>query len=225
MSGILSTLSIAKTAITTQQYGLNLTGQNIANVNNPDYSVQTAEHINRKPALYGGFLFGTGVDMNQISQSVDKLLEQRLTNEISSQSSFEEQESYMRILEGFFNINSETSITGILTDFWNSWHNLSNNPKGSSERVAVFETGKNLAAGFESTILNMDALSQDITSDINSAVTRVNSISSQIARLNQEIIGYESGRSANDPRDQRNRLVDDLGDLIDITTDEQSNGS
>jgi len=117
MSGILSTLSIAKTAITTQQYGLNLTGQNIANVNNPDYSIQTAEHINRKPALYAGFLFGTGVDMNQISQSVDKLLEQRLTNEISNQSSFEEQESYMRILEGFFNISSETSITGILTDF------------------------------------------------------------------------------------------------------------
>jgi len=225
MSGISSTLSIAKTAITTQQYGLNITGQNIANVNNPDYSTQTAEHINRRPALYGGFLFGTGVDMNQVRQSVDKLLEQRLTNELSSQSSFEEQESYMRILEGFFDVSSATSITSILTEFWNSWHDLSNNPQGSSERVAVFETGKNLASSFGSAISNMDALSQDITLDISSAVNRVNSIASQIAQLNQEIVGNELGRTANDLRDQRNRLIDDLGDLIDITTYEQSDGS
>ncbi|MCP3899839.1 MAG: flagellar hook-associated protein FlgK, partial [Desulfobacteraceae bacterium] len=56
MSGIGSTLSIAKTAIAAQQYGLNVTGQNIANVNNPDYSVQNAQQKSMKPALYGGFL-------------------------------------------------------------------------------------------------------------------------------------------------------------------------
>ena len=132
MSGISSTLSIAKTAIAAQQYGLNITGQNIANVNNPDYSVQNADQKNRKPALYAGFLFGTGVDTNQIQQSVDKLLEQRLTNEQSTQASFEEQESYIRILEGFFDENSETSISSVLTEFWNSWHDISDNPKGSS---------------------------------------------------------------------------------------------
>ena len=59
MSGIGSTLSIAKTAIFAQQNGLNVTGHNISNVNNPDYSVQNADQKNMKPALYGGFLFGT----------------------------------------------------------------------------------------------------------------------------------------------------------------------
>ena len=212
MSGISSTLSIAKTAISIQQYGLNITGQNIANVNNPDYSLQNADQKNRTPALYGGFLFGTGVDMYQIRQSVDQLLEQRLTNELSTQASFEEQESYMRILEGFFNESSATSINSILTDFWNSWHDLSNNPKGSSERVAVLESGKQLASSFESVVVNMDGLTQDITLDISAAVNRVNSITSQIAKLNKEIVGKELGRTANDLRDQRNRLMDDLGE-------------
>ncbi|MCP4673616.1 MAG: hypothetical protein GY857_20200, partial [Desulfobacula sp.] len=170
MSGISSTLSIAKTAIAVQQYGLNITGQNIANVNNPDYSLQNAEQKNRMSALYGGFLFGTGVDMYQIRQSVDQLLEERLTDELSTQASFEEQESYMRILEGFFDASSATSINNILTEFWNSWHDLSNNPTGSSERVAVLESGKKLASSFESTVINMDGLTDDITLDISAAV-------------------------------------------------------
>jgi flagellar hook-associated protein 1 FlgK len=225
MGGIGSTLSIAKTAIAAQQYGLNVTGQNIANVNNPDYSVQTAEQNSRKPALYSGFLFGTGVDTYQIRQSVDQLLEQRLTNEQSTQASFEEQESYMRILEGFFDENSDASIRSILTEFWNSWHDLSDNPLGSSERVAVFENGIKLASRFEAAVLDMDGLVQDITSDVSSAVTRINSITSKIADLNNEIVGLEINRSANDQRDQRNRLLDELGELIDIETFEKPNGA
>jgi len=225
MAGISSTLSIAKTAIASQQYGLNITGQNIANVNNPDYSVQSAEQKSMKPALYAGFLFGTGVDTYQVSQRVDQLLEDRLTGELSSQASFEEQESYMLVLESFFDENSEKSITSSLTEFWNSWHDLSDNPMGSAERVAVLENGKILANTFESLVTDMDGLSRDITSDINAAITRINTLSSQIADLNKEIASIENGRTANDIRDQRNSLIDELGGLIDINSFEQSDGS
>lgn len=224
MSGLNSTLSIAKTAIASQQFGLNVTGQNIANVNNPDYSVQNADQVNRKPAQYAGFLFGTGVDINQVRQSVDELLEERLTGERSTQAAFEEQESYMRILEGFFDESSDTSVTSLLTEFWNAWHDISDNPQGSSERVSVFESGKKLASRFETSVLDMDNLLADITTDINSAVQQINAISKQIADLNQEIISTEINRTANDQRDQRSRLVDELGELIDINLYEQSNG-
>ncbi len=225
MGGIGSTLSIAKTAIAAQQYGLNVTGQNIANVNNPDYSVQDAQQKSMKPALYSGFLFGTGVDTYQIRQSVDMLLEQRLTNEQSNQASFDEQESYMRILEGFFDETSDASIRSILTEFWNSWQDLSDNPLGSSERVAVYENGIKLASRFEAAVIDMDGLTDDITADISAAVTRINSLTSKIAELNNEIVGLEINRSANDQRDQRNMLIDELGELIDIETFEKPNGS
>ncbi|THB76341.1 MAG: flagellar hook-associated protein FlgK, partial [Desulfobacteraceae bacterium] len=225
MSGISSTLSISKTAISAQQAGLAVTGQNIANVNNPDYSVQNADQKSMRPALYAGFLFGTGVDVSQIQQNVDKLLEQRLTGLISEQASFGEQESYMRILEGFFNPNSETSISTVMTEFWNAWHDLSDNPLGSSERVAVFESGEKLASRFESTILDMQDLAQDINADIEAAVGRVNAISEQIAVLNQQIMASEINRTANDLRDQRHRLVDELGELIDIDSFERPDGT
>jgi len=225
MSGLSSTLSIAKTAIAVQQNGINITGQNIANVNNPDYSVQRADQTSTKPAAYGGFLFGTGVDMFQIKQSVDALLESRLTGELSEQASLDEQESYMRVLEGFFDETSETSLTSVLTEFWNAWHDLSDNPQGSSERVAIYESGNKLASRFETTMLDMDALLTDVASDINGSVNQVNDLADKIAQLNQEVISSEVNRTANDQRDQRNALVKELGDLVDIDIIEQGNGA
>ncbi|WDP89782.1 MAG: flagellar hook-associated protein FlgK [Desulfobacter sp.] len=225
MAGLSSVLNISKTAIASQQQSLNISGQNIANVNNPNYSVQNADHISRQPAEYGGFLFGTGVNINQVRQSVDKLLEERLTTEISAQAAFEEQESYMRVLENFFDTGSQTSLTTVMNEFWNSWHEIANNPQGSAERVKVFESGKKLASRFESVFQDMDSLVTDINSDIRAAVGQINDLATKIADLNQEIIGNENNRTSNDQRDQRNGLVDELGTLIDIDVIEQPNGS
>jgi flagellar hook-associated protein 1 FlgK len=90
--------------------------------------------------------------------------------------------------------------------------------------VGILETGKKLATSLETAVLNMDVLSRNVTSDINSGIIRVNSLTSQIAQLNQDIGGSEVIRSANDLRDQRNKLLDELGDLIDISSYEQSDG-
>jgi len=225
MSGITSTLSIAKTAIAAQQYGLNVTGHNIANVNNPDYARQDAEHISNKPALYSGFLFGTGVNVSQIQQTVDQLLENRLTDEKSAQAMFEEAESYMKVLEGFFDENSDASMNSMLSEYWNSWHDLADNPLGSSERVQIYEKGNKLAQRFNSLMADLDQVSQDITYEIDATLISINALSSQVADLNREILGLEASRTANDLRDQRNSLVDRLGELINVDVITQGNGS
>ena len=225
MSGITSTLNIAKTAIAAQQYGLNVTGHNIANVNNPDYSRQDAEHISNKPAPYAGFLFGTGVNVSQIQQTVDQLLENRLTDEKSTQVKFEEAESYMKVLEGFFDENSDASMNSIISEYWNSWHDLSDNPLGTSERVQIYEKGQKLTERFNSVAADLDQVTLDITYEIDSTLTSINSLADQIGDLNREILGLEANRTANDLRDQRNRLVDQIGQLIDVDVITQGNGS
>jgi flagellar hook-associated protein FlgK len=225
MSGLGSVLSISKTAIMAQQYGLAVTGNNIANVNNPNYSLQTADQANMDSILYAGYLFGTGVNTSQIEQNVNSLLENRLTDEISSQSAYQEAEAYMNILEGYFDFNSESSVANILTDFWNSWYDLSDNPLGSSERVAVYEQGVNLAKRLNQASDDIGNMETDINQEIGAAVNLINSYSSQIADLNVQITGLEATRSANDLRDQRNALMDSIGQLIDIDTFEQPNGA
>jgi len=225
MSGLSSTLSIAKLAISAQQYGLAVTGQNIANVNNPDYSLQNAEQMSMKPSLYAGLLFGTGVNTSQIEQSVNYFLETRLTDEKSTQAAFEEAEAYMNILEGYFDENSDASISSSMIEFWNSFHDLADNPLGSSERVAVYESGANLADRLNTANTDLNNMMTDVGGEIQVAIEQINSYTSQIAALNVEITGLEASSPANDLRDQRNALLDDLGTLIDIDTFEQPNGS
>jgi flagellar hook-associated protein 1 FlgK len=225
MTGISSTLNIAQGAIAAQQYGLNVTGHNIANVNNPDYSRQDAAHKSNGSALYSGFLFGRGVGVEQIMQRVDQLLENRLTDEKSTQAAFEEAEAYMQVIEGFFDESSDTSINSRLTQFWNSWHDLSDNPQGTSERVAVYEKGQNFVTRINSANNDLTNVETDINREIEAALGKVNSLTRQIADMNREISSLENNRTANDQRDQRNALVDELGTILDLDTFEQPNGS
>ncbi len=225
MTGISSTLNIAQGAIAAQQYGLNVTGHNIANVNNPDYSRQDAAHKSNGSSLYSGFLFGRGVGVEQVLQRVDQLLENRLTDEKSTQAAFEEAEAYMQIMEGFFDESSESSISSMLTQYWNSWHDLSDNPQGASERVAVYEKGQNFVSRLNTANTDLANVELDVNREIESAIGKVNSLTRQIADMNREISTLENNRTANDQRDQRNALVDELGMMIDIDTFEQPNGA
>lgn len=224
MGGIGATLNIAKSAIAAQQYGLHVTGNNISNVNNPDYSVQTADQENNTPQKYAGFIFGTGVSVQQIEQSVNQMLEDRLTDEKANLAGFEEAESYMKIVESMFDESSETSINTLMTEFWNSWHDLSDNPNGPSEREAVLETGNNLAARFKTAQLDLKQVGSETTREIDAGLSRVNALADEIAALNKEITGFEASSTANDLRDKRNGLVDELGDIININSFEQPNG-
>ncbi|WDP91748.1 MAG: flagellar hook-associated protein FlgK [Desulfobacter sp.] len=225
MSGLYSTLSIAKTAIAAQQYGLSVTGNNIANVNNPDYSLQNVQQTNAQSTEYAGYIFGTGVDITEVSQSVDQLLENRLTTEISKQSSLEEAESYLAVIESLFDETSGSGLSSLINDYWDAWQDIADSPLGTSERVQVYDTGQALAAKFNSISSDLQDLEQDLNSEISATLTQINAITSQIADLNREILGLEATQTANDLRDTRNGLIDDLGQLIDIDVITQGDGA
>lgn len=226
MSGIWNTLNIGKNAIAVQQYGINVTGHNIANVNNPDYSRQTIPLTSSTPITYAGFLMGSGVEAEQIRSSVDQLLENRLTKQDSNLSSLEEMASYLNVLESYFNENSESSLSVQMSEFWNAWHDVSDNPEGASERIILYEKGNNIAIQLDTLNEELIQLDVEISREISSAVGLVNSLSEQIADINREIIYQETNnRKANDLRDQRNALFKEISNLIDAHSFEQPNGT
>ncbi len=225
MGGIASTLQIAKGALAAQQYGINVTGNNIANVSNPDYSMQKIQLVNNQPVSYAGFLFGSGVDLTQIQQSVDQLLENRLTDKKADLSAYQEAETYITLITDYFSESSDTSLSRVLTDFWNSWSDLSNDPADSAQRLGVLENTEDLSERFNMASAYLDQLSTDLTLEMDDAVNRINQITGEIATLNKEITGQEVKNPSNDNRDKRNALLDELGELIDIDTFEQSSGA
>ncbi|HKK90195.1 MAG TPA: flagellar hook-associated protein FlgK, partial [Desulfobacteraceae bacterium] len=184
-----------------------------------------ADQQNNRPVKYGGHILGNGVSVQQIEQSVNQMLEDRLTGEKSSLAAFEEAESYMKIVEGMFDESSETSLNTLMTDFWNAWHDLSDNPAGPSQREVMLKTGKNLAARFSTASQDLDQLSNETSREIEAALNRVNALAGEIADVNREIAGFEATKTANDLRDTRNSLLDELGDMINVNAFEQPNGT
>ncbi len=225
MSGIGMVLNTAKKAITAQQYSLNVTGHNVANVNNPFYTRQTIPHTASRPALYGGFLFGTGVETGQVTRTSDERLENQLIEKKSILSKYEVSVEYMEIMERLFDVSPDSSINSLLSEFWNTWQNLSDNPSAASERVGVYENGSLIAARFASLDEELVELDDKLTFEIEAVIDKINTLASDIAKLNGDIVKFEANkRTANDLRDMRNEIVTELAQIIDIKTFEQDQG-
>jgi flagellar hook-associated protein 1 len=222
-SGLL--LSIAKDALMAQQYGINVTAQNIANADTPGYTKQTPAFTSRTPVLYNGLTFGRGVTIEEIIQARDSYLEERLRDQSTNLSGLEEKEKYLIFLEGIFNEDSGYSLSAQLNDFWNAWQDLSNNPSGELERTMVYETSSLLADNFTYLKENLHRVESHLNLSIEEGVHQVNQLITQLASLNSEIINLEATSPANDLKDQRNVILEELSSYLDIKCYEASDGN
>ena len=226
MSSLGMVFNIATSALAAQQYAIDVTAHNIANVNTEGYSRQIPTLQGKQAVLYQGVILGLGVKTEQVTRSVDQFIENKLMQEKSNLSSSQEMEKYMQVLEGIFSENSEASISSMLSDYWNLWNDISNNPSGSSERIALYEHSVLMSEQFKSLAPDLNQIQIDITNAVTVGVERINQITSEIAQINVEIVGMETNNNvANDLRDKRNALVSELNEYLDIKTFEQSNHS
>ncbi len=225
MSGIGLVLNVAKDALLTQQYAIDVTAHNIANVNTEGYSRQIAVMGAKDATPYGGFLFGRGVELDDIISNTNSFIEKRLYNGQSDLMATMEKENYMAVMESIFNENSSRSLSSQFSDFWNAWQDLANNPTGNSERSLLVENGELLAQSFRDLSNDLERLNQEINNTIDAGLGEVNRISSRIADLNKQIIIIEASGNANDLRDQRTQLVGQLSNYIDLNTYKDSSGN
>ena len=225
MGGMGLVFNIAKDALIAQRYSMDVTAHNIANVDTPGYSRQDPVLAARISTPVNGLNFGTGADIDAITRNSDQLLENRLMKQKSSLLSSEEMASYLRVLEGIFNENTETSISALLSDFWNQWHEISINPDGPSERMALHEQGNLLSDQLLLLDGEMSQMVVDLTKSVSAGISKVNQITAEIAETNQKVTGLELDQPAADLRDKRNTLISELSGYLDITTFEQSNGT
>ncbi|MGD2029237.1 MAG: flagellar hook-associated protein FlgK [Desulfobacterales bacterium] len=226
MSSLGMVLDIATSALAAQQHAIDVTAHNIANVDTEGYSRQIPTLQAKQAVLHQGLILGRGVEIEQVARSVDQFIENKLMQEKSNLSSFQEMEKYMQVLEAMFSESSDASMSATLSDFWNLWHDISNNPSGSSERIALYEHSLLMSEQFQSLIPDLNQMQTDITNDITVGIDRINQITSEIAQINIEIVNLEAGNNvANDLRDKRNILVSELNEYLDIKAFEQDNHS
>jgi flagellar hook-associated protein 1 FlgK len=225
MSGIGLVLNIAKDALLTQQYAMDIVSHNIANVSTEGYSKQVPTLQASESAPYAGLTFGRGVKLSDITSVTNEFIEKRLQSSTSDLSMMTEKETYMNILETIFTESSNTSISSQFSEFWNALNDLNNNPSGVPERSILIEYGSILSQSFQDTSDDLLKLGIEINNSIDTGVENVNQILDQIADTNRQILLVKTTGTPNDLIDKRTILVKKLADFIDINSYEYDDGS
>jgi flagellar hook-associated protein 1 FlgK len=225
-------LETARRSLFTTQSALNTTGHNISNANTKGYSRQVVNMTASRPIDAVGFSkstaagqLGTGVEASSITRIREKFLDNQYRNEYKSYGNFSVQLDTLSKLEGIVNEPSDTGLRTVISNFWNSWSDLSKNPENADGRKVVMEQTMALVDSFNYTAKQLGDLKADLTENVEINLNTVNSITTSIAQLNGEIRRVEGlGDNANDLRDQRDLITDQLSGLINIRVEDQESG-
>jgi flagellar hook-associated protein 1 FlgK len=226
MSDIYGILSLAGQALMTQQQAISVTSHNIANVNTPGYSRQRLQMATNTPVESAVGLMGTGVSGETIERVYDRFLSAQITDENQTLGRWDAQQEAVGRLEIVFNETDASGLSQAMSQYWNAWQSLSNDPSGTTERTVLVTAGEILATTFNSLNSDLEQSQQDLDVAIQGTVADINRLSEQLVDLNQKIISAESGtHSANDYRDQRDQVLKELSELIDFNSFEDANGA
>lgn len=226
MSGLIGILDIGKRALMTYRLAMNITGHNVANANTPGFSRQRPILTTTLPIDFHPGQLGTGVKVDKIQRMRDQFLDLQVRKETSSVGQWEKRQKFLEEVETIFNEPSESSLNNALSDFWNSWQDLANDPENMATRVSVREKAQLLCNTFHRLRSKLGTVQGDINQSIAGRVEQINSLAERIAKLNGQIVRIEiRGENANDLRDQRDLLIDQLSKITDISTVELEDGS
>ena len=223
---IFGMLDVARTALITQQKALDVTANNIANVNTEGYSRQRVNLEQNEPVYYQGGILSTGVRANQFVQRIyDQFLNAQISESESSLGRWEAQQESLEKVELMFDEVSGYGLNDALSEFWNSWQELSNTPNGYTERAALIGSTQNLTEVFNSLSTSLSEVQDDSDLNIVGAVDEINTLTREIADLNQKIVEVEvNGHSANTFKDERDLKLKELSNLIDVNSFEDADG-
>jgi flagellar hook-associated protein 1 FlgK len=227
MSTIYGLLSIGQSALLTQQKAIDITGNNIANVNTPGFSRQRLNIKQNSPVRSDGQTISTGVTADtSIQRFYDQFIGAQLNGENETLGRWEAQQQALEKVELMFDDSGGNGLSNAMGEFFNSWQDLSNNPSGVAERTSLVSSGQYLAATFNQVYNNLNKLQNDIDTHVSNIVGDVNDMTARIAELNQKVTKVEvTGHNANDFRDERDQLVFELSKLMDIQSFEDGDGN
>jgi flagellar hook-associated protein 1 FlgK len=222
MSSLWNSLSVSARALEAQRMGLDITGQNIANVATPGYARRQVIFA-EAPGAYG--LAGRGVEVEGIQSVRDMLLERRLREERPGAGREAAIAESMAVVETALGPSSQ-GLDSSITSFLNAFSELASDPTSAAARQSVVLAGQTVANHFQSVTRDLANAQRYTDSQVRVAVDDVNGLAQQIATLNDGIRGAESGSAmAAGLQDQLQLKLHELSNLIDIDVIQHADGA
>lgn len=214
-------LNIARSGMSTYNAWLNTTAHNISNVKTPGYSRQTVKQSASVPislkTTYG--MVGTGVEATDIVSERDVYYDSKYRVSNTSYGKYETASYYMQSIEDYLYAKDSKSggMTNSLDDLFKSLSSLTTDPSNTTIRKQTVGFADTLTQYIQEAADNLQSLQTDVNTQIAKTVDQINAYAEQIVSLNKQINTIEVyGTKANDLRDQRAHVLDQLSELIGV---------
>lgn len=229
MQSTFSGLNTMVNGIYTNRLGLNTVGHNISNSSTEGYSRQTA-HSSATPSsqvytLAGASQVGNGSTVTSVLRARDIYADRQFWKENSTNGYYNAKASNYAKIESIFNDSDNSGIQNAMEQFYKAWQDCSASASTDTSRQNVINAGQNLTEIMQTAASQTQKQITSLYDDITLSVETMNRLMGQVVELNKNISGIEAtGAAANDLRDQRDLIVDQLTNLTDITVYEDTNG-
>lgn len=217
-------LNIGYTGLQAANAALNVTGNNISNVDTKGYTrqeaIQQAADALRTNTSYG--MAGSGVDTVAIDQIRNQYYDLKHWQNNASLGVYEIKQQYYRQIEDYFtDTDNVQGFNAIYSDLFASLDEVYKSSGDDTKKASFLSECKTLAEYFNNMSVSLSRLQTDANDEIKNKVNEINSIASEIATLNKQINNIEvMGTRANELRDKRNLLVDQLSMVVDVQVKE-----
>ncbi|MEO5346182.1 MAG: flagellar hook-associated protein FlgK [Magnetococcus sp. YQC-9] len=217
-----SLLNVSKLGIFASQGALQTISHNISNANTTGYTRQSVEleSMPGNSANYGG----NGVRIAEVRQQVDALVDRRLQLGTGELGRLETRDKYTKLIEDVFNDMDGNGLSQGLEGFFDAADTLSDNPANAVARYQLVAKADAVSKDFNkmSEALGESALPLD--REISVVLDDINTRLKAIQEINNTIVRNEASNPALDLKDQRARMLLELGEIIDIRTIPMDNG-
>ncbi|NGO39394.1 flagellar hook-associated protein FlgK [Limisphaera ngatamarikiensis] len=245
MLGLFGSLNLGTRALQAQQLGVEVAGQNLANINNPAYArqkvqLQTAPAL---PSLIGPQ--GTGVEAIAIRQIRNQILDAQILAEVGVGGYWSTQQTALQTGQAILGeqvdrqaqglnessaVDQAGTVTGLaveLTGLFNAFRAVATRPDSLPERQVLVNQAQSLAIRFNQISGRLDDLTAQLNQSLATDVARANQLLADIARLNDQIVNAELplGGIANDLRDTRQQKLEELARILPVQTTLAPNGT
>ena len=212
--------------VSTNRLSLETVGHNMTNASAPGYSRQrvnqAATMADEVYTTAGQQYVGTGTDALSIKRARDIYADKQFWRENSTLNYYETRRKNYEKLEVVFKDNDKTGIQEAMADFYKSWVDMSKEASTTSQRVAILEKAGVLCDRIHKAGKQLQDQIKSEYADLRLNVTKVNELTSQIVELNRAIMSREAaGGSANDLRDARDNLADELAQYMNVSVNEE----
>lgn len=227
-------LYVGSSGLQTNQNALNTTAHNLSNVDTPGYTRQQVLMANRRyvtlstnPRSVANQQIGLGVVYSGVRQVRDNFLDQMYRKESGRSMFYQVSTETLEEVEGLLGELNGKAFQGTMTDVWTAVQELTKDPSSSVTQGLLVQRMSEFVERAAAVYDGMTAYQDNLNQQIRQQVNKINQYGNQLLELNDRIRGIESGgvEHANDLRDTRNQLLDELAQLADISYKEDTNGN